>query len=83
MLFEGTNMADLTTIAQRLRTARRFQSEFLARWAAENLMSRPIFLDGVLAAVERKALRAALPGGDQSVAAFERARGKRKMRGGG
>jgi hypothetical protein len=75
-------MADLTTIAQRLRTARRFQSEFLARWAAENLLSRPIFLDGVLAAVERKALRAALPVGDQTVVTFRRARGKKKTRGG-
>jgi hypothetical protein len=47
-------MPDLTTIAQRLRKVRRVQSEFLARWAAESLLSRPISLDGMLGAMERK-----------------------------
>jgi hypothetical protein len=49
-------MPDVTTIAQRLRTVRRSQSEFLARWAAESLVSRPISLDGMLGEMERKTL---------------------------
>ena len=50
---EGYSMNDLAKIAEQLRAIRARESEFLGRFAAESLFDRPIFLDGVLADLER------------------------------
>ncbi len=46
-------MNELAKLAERLRAIRARENEFLGRFAAESLFDRPIFLDGVLADLER------------------------------
>jgi len=46
-------MSELAKIAERCRAIQARETEFLGRFAAEILFDRPIFLDGMLADLER------------------------------
>jgi hypothetical protein len=59
-------MSELAKIAAILRSVQTRETEFLGRFAAEILIQRPMFLDGMLADLDRYEMRSAAAGADSA-----------------
>lgn len=60
-------MNELGMMAEQLRRVRQAEQEFLLRAAIDKLIVGPMFLDGLLRAVENASAPAPLPGDDRGL----------------